>query len=163
MRALVTLLVALGATSTAEAQIAGGGSAVGDSLAARIAAAAALPALAEEIRGAGVSDQDLAAVLAVLGEKSVPATDARRALEEEWKAAREHGPVPGLGRFVRGRLDEGLRGEALAAAIRREHARRGTGGDQAGRPSRRHDGNTAPSPADKRRATPAERPKSEHR
>ncbi|MGE5927440.1 MAG: hypothetical protein ACM357_08805 [Gemmatimonadota bacterium] len=163
MRPLATIIFALGATSAAQAQVADGRMEGADSLAARIAAAAALPALAEEIRGAGVSQPDLAAVLAVLAERKLPATDARSVLEEEWKAAREHGPVPGLGRFVRGRLDEGLRGQALADAIRREHVRRGTGGDQSGRASRREGGTTAPSPADKRRGAPAGRPKSEHR
>lgn len=157
MRLLAALLLALGAISSADAQVAHDRAAVPDSLAARIAAAAALPALAEEIRAAGVSERDLATVLTALGERRVPATDARRILDEEWKAAREHGPVPGLGRFVRGRLDEGLRGTALADAIRREHARRGTGGDQAGGPSRRESGNTA-NAAEKRRGNRDDRP-----
>ena len=142
-----------------------------DSLSARILAASALPALAGEIRGAGVTQRDLAGVLALLGERRIPATDARRILDEEWRAAREHGPVPGLAGFVRGRLDEGLRGEALAAAIRGEHARRGTGGDAPGarrdeRAARnRREPATAPKrPAANRQARPDARAKAaEHR
>lgn len=158
------LTLAFGTLGPTHAQSGDGGATSADSLAARIAAAAALPGLAEEIRGAGVPQHDLAALLAVLREKQVPATDARRILDEEWKAAREHGPVPGLGRFVRGRLDEGLRGPALADAIRREHARRGTGGDHGAAAARRQAPTTAPSPAEKRRQGREGRPKAaEHR
>jgi hypothetical protein len=145
MRRSLFVLLTVGAAATARAQ-------AGDSLAARIAAAAALPALADEIRGAGVANRDLATMLEIFGERRIPATDARLLLDEEWKAAREHGPVPGLGRFVRGRLDEGLRGRALADAIRAEHAARGTGGDRAGAGSRDRAPAVAPSPADRRKA-----------
>ena len=98
-------------------------------LASRITAASALPALAQEIRGSGVTGPELTSLLDVFRTKNIPAPDAKVILEEEWSAAREHGPVPGLGSFVQARLDEGLRGRELAAAIRAEHARRGTGGD----------------------------------
>ena len=98
-------------------------------LAARVAAAAALPALAQEIRGSGVTETELTSLFDVLRTKNIPAPDAKVVLEEEWSAAREHGPVRGLGSFVQARLDEGLRGRELAAAIRAEHAARGTGGD----------------------------------
>lgn len=158
MRPLATLTLVLGAISTAGAQAPDDRTAAADGLAARIAAAAGLPALADEIRAAGVPQQDLAAVLTLLGEKRVPATDAHQILDEEWRAAREHGPVPGLGRFVRGRLDEGLRGQALAEAIRQEHARRGTGGDQAGKPSPRKDGSGAAPPTRKRGGGRDDRP-----
>lgn len=99
------------------------------SLASRIMAASALPALAQEIRGSGVTGPELTSLLDVFRTKNIPAPDAKVILEEEWTAAREHGPVPGLGSFVQARLDEGLRGRELAAAIRAEHARRGIGGD----------------------------------
>ncbi len=98
-------------------------------LASRITAAAALPALAEEIRGSGVSRSELTSLLDVFRTKNIPAPDAKVILEEERSAARDHGPVPGLGSFVQARLDEGLRGRELAAAIRAEHAARGIGGD----------------------------------
>ena len=131
MRLLTIALLALCTAAGVHAQAAAGPGAT-DSLAARIVAASALPALADEIRAAGVPRRDLEGVLTLLGDRRIPATDARRILDEEWRAAREHGPVPGLAGFVRGRLDEGIRGEALAAAIRGEHARRGTGGDAQG-------------------------------
>ena len=98
-------------------------------LASRITAAAALPALAEESRGSGVSRSELTSLLDVFRTKNIPAPDAKVILEEERSAARDHGPVPGLGSFVQARLDEGLRGRELAAAIRAEHAARGIGGD----------------------------------
>jgi hypothetical protein len=98
-------------------------------LASRITAASALPALAQEIRGSGVTSPELTSLLDVFRTKNIPAPDAKVILEEEWSAAREHGPVPGLGSFVQARLDEGLRGRELAAAIRAEHAARGIGGD----------------------------------
>lgn len=98
-------------------------------LASRITAAAALPALAEEIRGSGVRRSELTSLLDVFRTKNIPAPDAKVILEEERSAARDHGPVPGLGSFVQARLDEGLRGRELAAAIRAEHAARGIGGD----------------------------------
>jgi hypothetical protein len=98
-------------------------------LASRITAAAAIPALAQEIRGSGVSRSELTSLLDVFRTKNIPAPDAKVILEEERSAARDHGPVPGLGSFVQARLDEGLRGRELAAAIRAEHAARGIGGD----------------------------------
>jgi hypothetical protein len=98
-------------------------------LASRITAASALPALAQEIRGSGVTGPELTSLLDVFRTKNIPAPDAKVILEEEWSAARDHGPVPGLGSFVQARLDEGLRGRELAAAIRAEHAARGIGGD----------------------------------
>jgi hypothetical protein len=98
-------------------------------LASRISAASALPALAQEIRGSGVTGPELTSLLDVFRTKGIPAPDAKVILEEEWSASREHGPVRGLGPFVQARLDEGLRGRELAAAIRAEHAARGIGGD----------------------------------
>ena len=102
----------------------------------RITAAAALPALADQVRGAGVAVHDLSALLEAFGAARVPATEASVILNEEWTAAREHGPVPGMGSFVQARLAEGLRGRDLAAAIRREHVTRGKGGDGMGPPGR---------------------------
>lgn len=121
-RVLVALL-ALG-----PALLAAQGAAPAD-LAPRITAASALPALAQEIRNSGVSGPELTSLLDVFRTKNIPAPDAKVILEEEWSAAREHGPVRGLGPFVQARLDEGLRGRELAAAIRAEHAARGIGGD----------------------------------
>lgn len=91
----------------------------------RLLAAASIPGLALETRAAGVPSGELAALLDALAGRKVPATDARVVLAEEKRSAAEHGPVPGLGSFVQARLAEGLRGQALAAAIRKEHAARG--------------------------------------
>lgn len=124
----------------------------------RYAAAADLPRLATELRGAGLSASELAKVFGVFRDQRVPPTDAKVVLEEEWKASREHGPVPGLGDFVQARLAEGLRGQALAAAIRSEHQRRGTGGDGMGGKATERKGVVAPdrkdSPAQSKGARP---------
>lgn len=91
----------------------------------RVLAAASIPGLALEARAAGVPSEVLEGLLDAMADGLVPGPDARIILTEERRAVAEHGPVPGLGSFVRARLGEGLRGQALADAIRAEHAARG--------------------------------------
>ena len=91
----------------------------------RVLAAASVPALAQQARAAGVSHDELELLLDVLADGAVPGTEARTILTEETRAAADHGPVPGLGGFVRAKVAAGVRGQALADAIRAEHAARG--------------------------------------
>ncbi len=101
-------------------------------LAERVLAAASIPGLALEARAAGIPADELEGLLDAMADGLVPGPDARALLTEERRAAAEHGPVTGLGSFVRARLGEGLRGQALADAIRAEHAARGRKGPPPG-------------------------------
>ena len=93
----------------------------------RVLAAALIPGLAVDARAAGAPEKEVAELLEVFRRKSVPASEAKVVLDEQVRSAREHGPVDNFGSFVQARLDEGLRGQRLAAAIRAEHAARGKG------------------------------------
>jgi hypothetical protein len=97
----------------------------GAGVAERVVAAASIPALAGEVRSAGVSEDELGALLDALADGRVPGPDARVVLEEEAKAAKRDGPVSGIGSFVQSQLASGVRGRALADAIRAEHGKRG--------------------------------------
>ena len=90
--------------------------------------AAMLPVSANAARGEGVPGDEVRAVLEALRGKNVPAHEARGVLDEARNARREHGPVDNFGAFVQSKLDAGLRGRDLAAAIRAEHVARGKGG-----------------------------------
>ena len=104
----------------------------GPSVAERVLAAASIPGLALEARAAGVSPDELEGLLDAMADGRVPATDARLVLAEERRAVAAHGGVDGLGGFVRARLAEGMRGQALADAIAKEHAARGRKGPPPG-------------------------------
>ncbi len=93
----------------------------------RFLAMLGIPMRAEEIRKAGVPDSSVRSVLDILRAKQLPAKDVEEILITERDAAREHGPTDNFGAFVQSRLDQGLRGRDLAAAIRAEHAARGKG------------------------------------
>lgn len=71
--------------------------------------------------------------------KKVPAHEARQVIDEERVARRDHRPVDNFGAFVQSRLQAGLRGQELAAAIRAEHAARGKGKGKAGNKARGKD------------------------
>jgi hypothetical protein len=93
----------------------------------RIAAILSIPQRAAEIRRSGVPDSTLRGVLDILVKQRVPAEEAAVILEEESKAAAEHGPTDNFGAFVQSQLAAGKRGRELAAAIRAEHQARGKG------------------------------------
>jgi len=93
----------------------------------RIRGALALPLKAQELRKAGAGEAEVKAGLAAAKRKKLRAEDAAVLLEEAAKATRDHGPVDNFGAFVQTKLDAGLRGRELAAAIREEHAARGKG------------------------------------
>jgi hypothetical protein len=86
-----------------------------------------LPALATEARRAGVADTQVRGMLDALKRRGVPAADAAAVVEEEVAAVRAGAPKENFGAFVQGRLAAGLRGRALADAIRAEHEQRGRG------------------------------------
>lgn len=86
-----------------------------------------LPAIADDARQSGVPDSRVSGVLDQIRRRQLPAGDASRVMDEELRAVREGGPTDNFGAFVQTQLDAGLRGRALAEAIRREHARRGIG------------------------------------
>ena len=89
--------------------------------------AAGLPIAADSARKEGVPSDDVRAVLESMRNKNIPANEAKDILNEARAAHREHGPVDNFGAFVQSKLDAGLRGRDLAAAIRAEHAARGKG------------------------------------
>lgn len=93
----------------------------------QILAAAQLPVTAAEARREGVPDAEVRAILDALRGANVPAHEARHLIDEERSARREHGPVDNFGAFVQSKLQAGLRGRDLAAAIRAEHVARGHG------------------------------------
>jgi hypothetical protein len=93
----------------------------------QVLAAANLPVSAAAARSEGASDQEIRQVLDVMMKENIPAHEAGQVIEQERAARREYGPVDNFGAFVQSRLEAGLRGRQLAAAIREEHARHGKG------------------------------------
>ena len=93
----------------------------------QLRAAMEIPIRSAEIREAGVPDREVRSILDVFQRRRLPATDVMTILTAERDGAREHGPTDNFGAFVQARLDQGLRGRELAAAIRAEHARNGKG------------------------------------
>lgn len=86
-----------------------------------------LPGQAEEAREAGVPDEDIRVILEESARRKLPPADTEIILEESITSVRENGPVDNFGAFVQMKLDEGLRGRDLAAAIHQEHRLRGKG------------------------------------
>lgn len=94
----------------------------------RIRAAVNLPAIVDSVRHhGGISEEDMRTVLGDVMQRRVPASETRDMLAQADSAIREHGPVDNFGAFVQAQLAAGLRGKALAKAIRQEHQRRGIG------------------------------------
>lgn len=93
----------------------------------RLVKASKLPRKATEVRAKGVPASDVKEAMAAAKSKGVKAGDMAEVAEEHGKAVDEHGPIDNFGAFVKAKLDEGLRGRELAAAIRAEHAKRGKG------------------------------------
>jgi hypothetical protein len=121
MRRLVPLFLALSFFST------GAASAQVPDWVTQVLAAALLPVSAAEARREGVPDSEVRALLNALQNANVRADEARELLDEERADRREHGPVDNFGAFVQSKLQAGLRGRELAAAIRAEHVANGIG------------------------------------
>jgi hypothetical protein len=86
-----------------------------------------LPALATEARRAGVAETAVRGVLEALRRRGLTADEAALVVSEEVDAIHAGGPKDNFGGFVRRQLDAGLRGQALAEAIRAEHQAHGIG------------------------------------
>lgn len=92
----------------------------------QILTAARLPVVAAEARQEGAA-AEVRAVLDAMARANVPAHEATVVLDSARAVRREHGPTDNFGAFVQAQLAAGKRGQALAAAIRAEHAQRGKG------------------------------------
>lgn len=93
----------------------------------RLLRASQLPREAQQCREKGVPDEDMKAALRAAKRKGLKADETSDMTAEQRRAIDDHGPVDNFGAFVQSKLDEGLRGRELAAAIRAEHAKRGKG------------------------------------
>jgi hypothetical protein len=133
---VIAILAAISLLVAAPAASAQGTTLTKEEQEARIRAILNLPSRADEVRKAGVPDSTVQRVIEIFGQKRVPPEEAEQILITERDAAREHGPTDNFGAFVQARLDEGLRGRELAAAIRAEHAARGKGRGNAGNAGR---------------------------
>lgn len=121
MRRVVPFLLAVvcGWTTAASAQV--------PDWVTQVLKAAQLPVTAAEARTEGVADTTVRTVLEAMRTANVPAADAKDMLDTARAVNREHGPVDNFGAFVQSKLQAGLRGRELAAAIRAEHVARGKG------------------------------------
>ena len=86
-----------------------------------------LPVQADALRRAGVPDAEVQEAVRSAESHGLSAAEADEVLEESDKARKKNGEIDNLGSFVNDRLDEGLRGKELAAAIHAEHEARGKG------------------------------------
>jgi hypothetical protein len=97
------------------------------SLALELLQAARLPTVAREARGLGVPERDLQDIFATGRARGISAGSMASLFSEENDAIRANGRIDNFGAFVQERLNSGLRGRDLAAAIHAEHAARGMG------------------------------------
>lgn len=95
-----------------------------DAFVRRLQAMMELPRLTASLRDIGVADTTIRSVLNAMQRANLPEPEQVTLLSTERDAARAYGPSRNFGAFVQGQLAAGLRGRELAAAIRREHARR---------------------------------------
>lgn len=86
-----------------------------------------LPALVTEARQVGVTETVVRELLNGLRLQGLPADEAALVVSEEVDALKAGEPTNNFGAFVHQQLDAGLRGHALAEAIRAEHRARGIG------------------------------------
>ena len=93
----------------------------------QILTAAQLPVATAQARREGAPNDEIRAVLDVMKNANVPASEATAVIDTTNAVVREHGPVDNFGAFVQAQLAAGKRGRELAAAIRAEHARAGKG------------------------------------
>jgi hypothetical protein len=93
----------------------------------RLLRASRLPAKAEEVRRKGVPSGEVKEALEAAKAKGVKADEMAEVADSASKDVDQHGRIDNFGSFVKSKLNEGLRGRELAAAIHEEHARRGMG------------------------------------
>lgn len=126
----IALSAALPLTSFAQDPVSDEGPVAADATVRGVLEAIRLPGITQEARRAGIPDEDIAEVIDVARERDLPPEERREILEGATEVARETGPIDNFGAFVQSRLAEGLRGRALADAIRAEHQLRGKGKGQ---------------------------------
>ena len=90
-----------------------------------------LPSLVTEARQGGVANTSIRALLDEFRRAGLRADEAALVVREEVDAVNAGGAKDNFGSFVHAQLSAGLRGRALAGAIRAEHEARGIG--QSGR------------------------------
>ncbi|MEN8006573.1 MAG: hypothetical protein ABFS42_06125 [Candidatus Krumholzibacteriota bacterium] len=93
----------------------------------RVQKAAELITASKEAREAGIPEEEVAKVLKDARERGLSPRETEGILSESTSAVEESGPVDNFGGFVQAKLDEGLRGKELAAAIHAEHRQHGKG------------------------------------
>jgi hypothetical protein len=86
-----------------------------------------LPSLVTEARDGGVANSSVRALLDELRRQGLQADEAAMVVREEMDAVNAGGPKENFGSFVHDQVVAGLRGRALAGAIRAEHEARGIG------------------------------------
>lgn len=87
-----------------------------------------LPRILDRARRAGASDSSISGMIDIIRRRGLPPEEAVPAVEMEVEAL-EQGAASkdSFGSFVRAQVESGLRGRALAEAIRQQRARRGMG------------------------------------
>lgn len=124
----LTFVVAVPMSANANADADEPDAKVATDLQARLKVAIELPTLTYEARVAGVAEEDVAAaVQACKVHEEVGAVETVEVFKATLTDVQANGPVEDFGAFVNAKLNEGLRGKALAAAIRKEHKARGVG------------------------------------
>ncbi len=93
----------------------------------RIQKAAELIKTSREAREAGIPEEEVKEVLEGARERGLSPGETEEILAESTTAVHESGSVDNFGAFVQAKLDEGLRGKELAAAIHEEHRLNGKG------------------------------------
>ena len=89
-----------------------------------------LPRVSEILRERGVPAEEVKVAIESARERGVPPSETAGIFEETIRVVEEQGPIENFGGFVQEQLEQGLRGRALADAIRAEHAARGIGPGQ---------------------------------
>jgi hypothetical protein len=86
-----------------------------------------LPRVSEILREQGVPAEEVEVAIESARQRGVRPGETTGVFEETARVVAERGPIENFGGFVQAQLDRGLRGRALAEAIRAEHAARGIG------------------------------------
>ena len=110
------LLAVLPAASSAQDQSSSG--------AARLFGAASLPLIARELRSHGMPEAALDEALQAMRDRGHTASEASDVLREAMPEAMSGRADSAFGQFVRGQVEQGLRGRTLAQAVQAEIAKR---------------------------------------
>jgi hypothetical protein len=86
-----------------------------------------LPSSAQALRKKGVDKQEVKLALRSARKKRIKAKETKEILDASSEAVEKNGRIDNFGSFVKSKLESGLRGRDLAAAIHAEHRARGKG------------------------------------